>query len=135
DPTIYAESDLLPSLGDLLLNVLAFTWIVVFIFVHRKEYVLPEWLRLRKWAAYILLVGFALTIGGIGFLAEDIFFGLVYYSKIEFNISNIINLSWVSWLSIFILCLVWLQVYLLVKVFAELSSQLVQISLREKIVL
>lgn len=125
DPSIYAESDFLPSLGDLLLNVLAFTCIFVFIYAHRKEYVLPNWIAKRKISNYGLLTLFALLLSGIGFLTEDLFFGLVFYSKIDFNISNIINLGWVSWLSIFILCLVWLNIYLLVSAMVSLSGQLV----------
>ena len=132
DPTIYAESDFLPSLGDLLLNVLAFTWIFIFLYAHRKDYVLPNWMARKKLFNYILLLLFALLLGVIGFLVEDLFFGLVFYSKIDFNISNIINLGWVSWLSIFILCLVWFNIYLLVNVLLMLTKQFV-VSNREKL--
>jgi len=132
DPTIYAESDFLPSLGDLLLNVLAFTWIFIFLYAHRKDYVLPNWMARKKLVNYILLLLFALLLGVIGFLVEDLFFGLVFYSKIDFNISNIINLGWVSWLSIFILCLVWFNIYLLVNVLLMLTKQFV-VSNREKL--
>lgn len=132
DPTIYAESDFLPSLGDLLLNVLAFTWIFIFLYAHRKDYVLPNWMARKKLVNYILLLLFAVLLGVIGFLVEDLFFGLVFYSKIDFNISNIINLGWVSWLSIFILCLVWFNIYLLVNVLLMLTKQFV-VSNREKL--
>lgn len=123
DPTIYAESDFLPSLGDLLLNVLAFTWILIFAYAHRKMYVLPNWLAKKKITNYILIALFAAFLSWIAFITEDLFFGLVYYSKIEFNISNIINLGWVSWLSIFILCLVWLNIYLIIDVLVMLAQQ------------
>jgi two-component system nitrogen regulation sensor histidine kinase NtrY len=132
DPTIYAESDFLPSLGDLLLNVLAFTWIMIFVYAHRKEYTLPNWLAKKKIVNYLLLVLFLLLFSGVAFLTEDLFFGLVFYSKIEFNISNIINLGWVSWLSVFILCLVWLNIYLMVNVILMLTEQFV-ISTRQKL--
>lgn len=56
DPSIYAESDFLPSLGDLLLNVLAFTCIWIFIYAHRKEYQLPEWIVRKKFANYLLFI-------------------------------------------------------------------------------
>lgn len=134
DPAIYAQSDFLPSLGGLLLNVLAITWIVVFIYAHRKEYVLPRILTDRRWGNYLLMIIFAISLSAIAFLVENLFFGLVFYSKIEFNISNIINLGWVSWLSIFILCLAWLNIYLLINVMIELSNQFV-VTLREKLYL
>ncbi|WP_240186971.1 sensor histidine kinase [Pedobacter nanyangensis] len=132
DPSIYAESDFLPSLGDLLLNVLALTCIWVFIYAHRKEYRLPKWLARNKFANYFLLTLLLGALGGIGFLTEDLFFGVVYYSKIDFNISNIINLGWISWLSIFILCLVWLNIYLMVSAVVALCGHFV-ISTRQKL--
>lgn len=134
DPSIYAESDFLPSLGDLLLNVLAFTCIFIFIYAHRKLYVLPNWIAKNKVSNYVLLILFILLLSGIGFLTEDLFFGVVYYSKIDFNISNIINLGWVSWLSIFILCLVWLNIYLLISAMMALSNQMI-ISTTQKLYL
>jgi len=124
DPSIYAESDFLPSIGDLLLNVLAFTCIFIFVYAHRKEYTLPKWLAKSKPLNYLMLALFALLIGLVGFLTEDLFFGVVFYSKINFNISNIIDLGWGSWLSIFILCLVWLNIYLMVNALVALSNQL-----------
>ncbi len=131
DPSIYAESDFLPSLGDLLLNVLAFTWIVLFIYVHRNRIKLPKVFTAKKWTSYLVLLAFALLLSAIAFLADSIFFGLVFYSKIEFNISNIINLGWISWLSILILCLVWFHIYLVIKIISELSNQLA-INTKEK---
>ncbi|RYG17791.1 MAG: HAMP domain-containing protein, partial [Chitinophagaceae bacterium] len=132
DPTIYAESDFLPSLGDLLLNVLAFTWIFIFLYAHRKDYVLPNWIAKKKLVNYVSLVLFTVLLSVVAFFTEDLFFGLVFYSKIEFNISNIIDVRWVSWLSIFILCLVWFNIYLLVNVLLMLTKQFV-ISNREKL--
>ena len=123
DPAIYAQSDFLPSLGDLLLNVLAVTWVVLFIYTHRKQYVMPKILVAKRWANYLMVLVFTLLLGAVGILAEHTFFGLVFYSKIEFNISNIINLGWISWVSIFILCLVWFNIYLLIKIVLELCSK------------
>ncbi|WAC42114.1 hypothetical protein [Pedobacter sp. SL55] len=132
DPTIYAESDFLPSLGDLLLNVLATTWILVFIYAHRNAYTLPKSIATKKIANYLLFLLFAAVLSVVAFLTEDLFFGLVFYSKIEFNISNIINLGWVSWVSIFILCLAWLNIYLMVNAMLMLTKQFV-ISNKEKL--
>ena len=134
DPAIYAESDYLPSLGDLLLNVLAVTWLLLFIYVFRKKFKFPRILTSNKWIGYGILVVFALLLSGVAFLADNIFFGLVFYSKIEFNISNIINLSWISWLSILILCLVWFHIYLLIKIAHQFSEQLL-VTTKEKIYL
>lgn len=120
DPSIYAESDYLPSLGDLLLNVIAFTWVIFFIYVHRKRYKLPSWIKNQKFAGYFFTLFFLSILAAYAYLADNVFFGLVYNSKIEFNLSNIINLGWMSWLSVFILCLTWMNVYFLTNAFAEI---------------
>lgn len=122
-PSIYAESDFLPSLGDLLLNVLAITWIALFAYVHRYKYSFPAWITHKKAFAVLFHVLALLLLAYIGFLIDDVFFGLIYNSKINFDITNIINMGWISWTSIIILCLVWFNVYLLVNVLIELSKQ------------
>lgn len=123
-PSIYAESDFLPSLGDLFLNVLALTWISIFAYTHRYHYKLPKWLTESKIAGILFHVLLLSIISYIAVLLDDIFFGLIYNSKINFNITNIINLSWISWISILILCMAWFNVYVLINIFVELSKQL-----------
>lgn len=122
-PSIYAESDFLPSLGDLLLNVLAITWVSLFVYVHRYKYQFAKGIAKHKFFGYLYHVLVLLALACIGFLVDDVFFGLIYNSKINFDITNIINMGWISWTSIVILCLVWFNVYLLVNVMIELSKQ------------
>lgn len=132
-PSIYAESDLLPSLGDLLLNVIAITWISLFAYTHRHQYVLPQWLRQSKPLGTALLLAMLVVLSLSAFLLEDVFSGLIYNSKINFDITDIINLGWISWISILILCLVWFNIYVLANIFIELSKQLVLTS-KEKLI-
>ncbi len=124
-PTIYAQSDLLPSLGDLLLNVIALTWIILFIYKQRFKYKLPQWSVQSKLASIIFHVLAILLLSYFGFLFNSTFSGLIYNSKINFDITNIINLGWISWVSIFILCLVWFNLYILANILIELSKQFV----------
>lgn len=123
-PTIYGESFFLPSLGDFLLNVIALTWLVYFIYKHSDKYELPGWLRRSKFAGLafhlLLLVFFSV----LALLSDQIFFGLIINSKINFDITNIINLGWVSWISIIILCLVWFNIYLVIVVLLQQTLQL-----------
>lgn len=124
NPSIYAESDFLPSLGDLFLNVLAISWLAIFAYTHRYQYRLPNWLTENN-ARGILLHIFLLSIVlSVAILLDGVFFGLIYNSKINFNLTNIISLSWLSWTSIFVLCLAWFNVYVLINIFVELSKQL-----------
>lgn len=131
DPSLYAESDLLPSLGDLLLNVFAVSWITIFAFAHRYDYKFSKYFSKKRWQNYLALVVITIMLGAVAMFVDDLFFGLVYYSKIDFNISNIINLGWFSWLSIYILCLVWLNIFLLINIIIALVRDFV-ITLNEK---
>ena len=122
-PTIFAQSDLLPSLGDLLLNVIALTWVVLFIYKHRTKYLLPKWVIENKYASVIYTILSIVLISCYGFSFNSIFSGLIYNSKINFDITNIINLGWISWASIFILCLVWFNFFILTNCLIEISKQ------------
>lgn len=124
NPNIYAQSDLLPSLGDLLLNVIATSVVMLFAYAGRFEYRLPKWLGGSKPLSVVFCVFSVAILGYAGFLTEDIFSGLILNSKIDFDITNIINLSWVTWLCIFILCLVWFNIYLLTELLLALNKQL-----------
>lgn len=122
-PTIYAQSDFLPSLGDLLLNVIALTWVSLFIYKNRFKYKLPGWAIKSNLVSIIFHVVSILVLSGFGLVFNSTFFGLIYNSKINFDITNIISLGWISWVSIFILCLVWFNVYILTNTMIELSKQ------------
>ena len=132
NPSIYAGGFFMPSLGDFLLNVLSLTWITLFVYTYKDKYMFPAWLRDSKaggiFIHFLLLILFA----GIGFLINEVFFGLIYNSRINFDITNIINLSWLSWVCILILCLVWFNIYLLANVSITLTMQL-RVSHRERL--
>jgi two-component system nitrogen regulation sensor histidine kinase NtrY len=133
-PAIYAESFFLPSVGDFLLNVLALTWVILFIYTYRERYRFPNWMtgsRPLGLAFHLLAI---LLFSGIAFLINTVFFGLIYNSKINFDITNIINLSWLSWVCIIILCLVWFNVYLIASIVIELTKQL-KVSHKERLIL
>ncbi|HTM99232.1 MAG TPA: HAMP domain-containing sensor histidine kinase [Pedobacter sp.] len=123
NPSIYAQSDFLPSLGDFLLNVFAITWISLFAYTHRKKYVVPNWAAGNKIIGILFHLGLLLVLGGIAFLTDEVFFGLIDNSKINFDITNIINLSFISFICIIILCLVWFNIFLAANIFIELSKQ------------
>lgn len=134
NPAIYAESFFLPSLGDFLLNILAITWVVLFIYTHKDKYRLPAWCCRSRLTGILFHVFILLVLSGIAFLMNGVFFGLIYNSKLNFDITNIINLSWMSWICIIILCLVWFNVYLLATIMIELSKQL-SVSGKDRLIL
>jgi len=123
-PAIYAESFFLPSVGDFLLNVLGLTWVVLFIYTYKDKYKFPAGASRSRPFGLAFHVIALLLFSGIAFLINTLFFGLIYNSKINFDITNIINLSWLSWVCIIILCLVWFNVYLIASIVIELTKQL-----------
>jgi len=122
-PSIYAQSDLLPSLGDFLLNVLAITWICLFAYTHRKKLAIPKWAIKNNGISILFHLAVLLILSAIAFLSDNVFFGLIDNSRINFDLTNIINLSFISFICILILCLVWFNIFLIANVFIELSKQ------------
>ncbi|TDQ09737.1 HAMP domain-containing sensor histidine kinase [Pedobacter metabolipauper] len=134
NPSVYAESFFLPSLGDLLLNVIAITWVMLFVYTHNDQYKLPGWLTRSKTGGLIFQIILLITFGGIAILFDQIFFGLIINSKIDFDITNIINLGWISWISIVVLCLAWFNVYIIASIFMQQTLQL-NVTNRERLIL
>ena len=132
-PKIYAESFFMPSLGDFLLNVIAVTWIVLFIYTYNDRYKLPSWLKRSKFAGISFHVIFLIIFAAMAFLFHQIFSGLIMNSKINFDITNIINLGWISWVSIIILCLVWFNIYLVASIFMQQTLQF-NVTNRERVI-
>ncbi|RZM27583.1 MAG: sensor histidine kinase [Pedobacter sp.] len=132
DPKVYAESFFLPSLGDFLLNVMAVSWVVLFIYTNKDKYRLPQWMVGSKVAGILFHLFCLGCFASLGFLFDDIFFGLINNSKINFDITNIVNLGWISWISIVILCLVWFNTYLFAVILITLTLQL-KVTNRERL--
>jgi len=124
DPRIYADSFLMPSLGDFLLNVIVLTWLLLFMYNHKEQYQFPEWIKRNKIIGLFIHAVLLVLIGRIVWDTDDIFFGLIFNSKINFDIVNILKLSGTSWVGIVILCLAWFQIYLITVISATVSSKL-----------
>lgn len=133
-PTIFGESFFLPSLGDFLLNVIAITWVVLFVYTYKDKYRMPKWLAASKTGGLLLHFLLLVAFSALAFLFDQVFFGLIINSKINFNITNIVNLGWISWVSIIILCLVWFNVYLVGSIFMQQTLQ-TKVTNKERLVL
>ncbi|RZL19767.1 MAG: two-component sensor histidine kinase, partial [Pedobacter sp.] len=134
DPRIYSESFLMPSLGDFLLNVITLTWLLLFMYNHKEQYKFAEWIRKSKILGIVIHILFLAFIATIAYFSDEVFFGLIYNSKINFEIINILKLSGSSWVSIVILCLVWFQIYLITTISATVSKQL-NVSSKERLII
>ncbi|RZK18817.1 MAG: two-component sensor histidine kinase, partial [Flavobacterium sp.] len=123
NPSIYAQSDLLPSLGDFLLNILAITWIILFTYTHRKKLEVPIWASNSKLTGILVHIALLLALSAIAFITDDVFYGLIDNSRINFDLTNIININFNSFVSILILCLVWFNIFLIISIFIEISKR------------
>jgi len=123
-PKIYAASFFMPSLGDFLLNVIALTWVMLFIYTYNDQYRLPSWLSGSRFMGFLIHVLLLLVFGAIAILFDQVFLGLIINSKINFDITNIVNLGWITWISIIILCLVWFNIYIVANIFMQQTLQL-----------
>lgn len=133
-PTIFGESFFLPSLGDFLLNVICLTWVVLFVYTYKDKYQVPKWLTGSKIAGLAFHLLLLIAFSALAFLFDQVFLGLIINSKINFNITNIINLSLISWVCIIILCLVWFNVYLVGNIMMEQTLQ-TKVTNKERLIL
>ena len=123
NPKYYAASYLFPSIGSLLLNVLAFTWLVAYIYVYRYRITFTR-KPTGRILSYTLIIALCLALSALAILTDKIFLGLIFNSNINFDVSNLLSLNWVSWLGILIFCFASLSLYLLVRVVYVIADTL-----------
>lgn len=93
DPAIYASSNLHPSLGDLLINVIIFFWVASFIKFSLSRAnqnivsFVPE--KLKLWISYLGLI----LITVLSFYFVELIISLVADSSISFDVTNFFSLD------------------------------------------
>ncbi|HWZ15612.1 MAG TPA: ATP-binding protein [Mucilaginibacter sp.] len=117
NPSLYASSATYRSLGDLCINILYICWFVVYVYLQRNKLQknMPG-----KLNGYLLVAGCSLILVIASTALLNIFYGLVINSRINFDVSNVLNLSYFSVLGILMLCFSFLIFYLLIEVFIKL---------------
>ncbi len=123
NPKYYASSYFFPSIGELLLNVLALTWILVFIHAYRYKLLDPLG-RLSKIISYIIFIFAGIAVCWLAYATNELFFGLITNSNINFDVINVMNSSWLSWLGILIFCFSVFNLYLILSSALALTSAL-----------
>jgi two-component system nitrogen regulation sensor histidine kinase NtrY len=121
NPFYYHSSGLFPSLGDFCLNLLYSCWFVAFIYRHRGKLVKHIF---NKIAGYTIVVAAVLVLIVVSTSLLRLFYGLVFYSNINFDVNNVLNLSGFSLLGVLMLCFSFLIFYLLIEIFLTVSSRL-----------
>lgn len=117
DPSLYASSATYRSLGDLCINILFICWFVVYVYLQRNKLQKDVPGKLN---GYLLVAGCSLILVIASTALLNIFYGLVINSRINFDVSNVLNLSYFSVLGILMLCFGFLIFYLLIEVFIKL---------------
>ncbi|RYY16560.1 MAG: hypothetical protein EOO04_26775, partial [Chitinophagaceae bacterium] len=91
DPSIYSSSFLLSSLGDLLINSLLCSWLMLFI--NRRISSYPFRPFKQKWKNWISVIVLLTIMVSASFVFADILQSLVSDAQISFNVINIENLT------------------------------------------
>ena len=111
-PRHYASNYFFPSIGEFLLNVLSFTWILTFIHAYRFQIGLTQ-KPLNKLLSSIIFIVAGFIVCLVAFETNELFYGLVTNSNINFDVTNVLNSTWLSWLGILIFCFSILNLYLI----------------------
>ncbi len=121
DPSFFSSGALFPSLGDVCINILFICWFVVFLYLQRNRLLnnVPG-----KIAGYLILIFGILSLITVSTVLLNLFNGLVVNSRINFDVTNVLNLSSFSLLGILMLCFSFLIFYLLNEVFLVVSFKL-----------
>jgi len=122
DPQYYNYGPLFPSLGDFCINILYCTWFATFVFRHKDKILTNVY---NKFIGYSIIIVFVLILDVSSTALLRLFFGLVRYSDINFDVNNVLNLSGFSILGVIMLCFSFLIFYLLTEVTLTICSRLV----------
>ncbi|MBE0639303.1 MAG: GHKL domain-containing protein [Bacteroidales bacterium] len=110
-PHYYAHSELIPSLGDLFINMIFLLLIAFFVFYHYKF----SWKITRRkpffryFFSFSLMLHFFIFFNGLIFIYDS----LINDSIVSVNLNNIFSLSWMSMLS-FLIISISILTYLLI---------------------
>ena len=100
------------SIGDFLIYALLALWVAIFLYSYRYKLRFSRETSGRLAGPVIFaLAGLVLVLAG--YALDKIFSDLVFTSGITFDVSNVLNLNWLSWLAIVILCICLLGFWLL----------------------
>lgn len=123
DPAIYGSNVVFRSLGDLLINSVLFTWVVIFIRHHlfRKENRQIALTPVSRWAttAAICAVFIAFT-----FICGQVIRSMVADSQISFDVMNFFSLNFYSVTGFVVLCCIAIGYFILSQVLLYLLMPL-----------
>ncbi|MEO5648010.1 MAG: hypothetical protein ABIQ56_06585, partial [Chitinophagaceae bacterium] len=125
DPAIYGSNFILRSLGDLFINALLFTWIILFLrhHLHGRKLTISPGPPKQKFA---LLAAFSLLIIITTLTVGHIIRSLVADSQISFDVVNFFSLNVYSVIGFIVLSFLMAGYFFLMQMFVHLASQVVK---------
>lgn len=133
NPQFFASNYYFPSIGEFLLNILAFTWILAFVYAYRFQIFRPN-LPLKKGFSYIIFILIGLFVCVTAYYTNELFYGLITNSNINFEIGEILSSDWLNYLGLVIFCLAILNLFLLINSALAISS-LLNLNKKERLVI
>lgn len=97
NPELFASSEWAPSLGDLIINITIFYFLVHFLLKRTRNWFEKGNLKLKL---VVFLVPLFLTSFYVAFQINEIIYSLVYNSKITFDLQRLFDLNLYSFISI-----------------------------------
>lgn len=120
-PSYYIANAAFPSLGDFYVNILLISWFALFLYAWRNKLFKNT---VYKTPAYLVFIAGIFVLIANSTVLLNLFYGLVVNSKINFDLTNVLNLSILSLLGVLMLCFAFMIFYLLNEVFLTISSAL-----------
>ncbi len=118
-PALYATSEILPSLGDIFINMLFFSIIAYFYFYHLKK--IPINSPLNKVTKHLFSVGLFAAIFLFCSLAVFLMEGLVIDSRLNLNVNFIFNLDIYSLVGFIVIGCIFFSFFFLSVVFCRIA--------------
>ncbi|NCD68594.1 sensor histidine kinase [Mucilaginibacter agri] len=132
DPQYYSAGPLLPTFGDFCVNLIMISWFAAFI--YRYRYRMSLRIVRNKPVGYAIIVACVLIMLGGLTLFVNLFYAMVTASKINFDVSNVLNLSGYSLVGIIMVCLCFL-IFNLIDETLLVIAQGVKVPVRHKVLL
>lgn len=121
NPSFYASNELFPSFGDFIINLLAITWFAVYLYDKRNQVLKPV---INKTQSYVLYIVFVAVLIAVAYSLLNMFKGLILNSTINFDINNVIDLDPFRIIGGLLVCLSFLNFYLLSETFLSISEKI-----------
>lgn len=112
DPAVYGSNFILRSLGDLLINALLFTWLVLFIYNQLQVKKINLFSKSRRYN-WVVLAAACIVLLMATFMSGQIIKSLVADSQISFDVINFFTLNIYSVTGFIVLCCIAIGYFLL----------------------